>query len=210
MVQDMSDEDEGLEEYLEDPEDELEEDDLEESGDEVEFEDDDQPSESEPEPEVVVSKKNEKKRKRKSSIGPSTPAPVVSKKARSVMFAATDDVAPVKKAEVKVGASAKLKRKGGADEDESRDGKKARRGAEAVEVIEVVAEAAPTKREIKTPKKSALKKSEEALVVTVAPVATKGKKVPAQKAEKAAKGKSTDKKASAAVVEDKPFDFNAL
>lgn len=144
MIQDDDESSEGEIEF-EDAEDDLEDGDLEESGEEVVFDEDDVPSESEPEVEVVASKKLDRKRKRKSSLGPAAAAPVLSKKLKTVQFA--NDEPELKRVEVKVVASGKLKRKGGDDEDASRDGKKRRADEIEKAVVEAVV---PAKRELKS------------------------------------------------------------
>ena len=191
-----------------DVEDDLAEDDLEESGEEVEFDQDDVPSESEAEAELVMSKANDRKRKRKSSLGPATAPPTISKKVKTVAFA--KDGAEPKRAEVKVGASGKLKRKGGDDdEDVSRDGKKARREELERAAAEARVEAVPAaKREIKGAlKKSSLKSNG---VKESAPVVKSVKTKKAEKVEKptvVANGKKATVRSTEA---DKPFDFNAI
>ena len=191
-----------------DVEDDLAEDDLEESGEEVEFDQDDVPSESEAEAELVVSKANDRKRKRKSSLGPAAVPPTISKKVKTVAFA--KDGPEPKRAEVKVGASGKLKRKGGDDdEDVSRDGKKARREELERAAAEARVEVVPAaKREIKGAlKKSSLKSNG---VKEYAPVVKPVKTKKAEKVEKPAviaKGKKATAKSTEV---DQPFDFNAI
>lgn len=189
MVDDESD-DEGDDGEI-DPEDELEGD-LSESGEEVEFSQDPTPTPS-PEPE---SKSNEKKRKRRSSIGVPAAAPVViAKKPKRVAFN-KEEMGPVGRAEVSVGTSSKLKRKGPEDE-QVREGKKTKRVEEQAEIK--VVEPVKEKKEIKQ------KKTKKAAAVAPAPVAAPEPVVASGK-----KGKKT--KAAPVTTEegDKPFDFSAI
>lgn len=194
-----------------------------ESGDEIVFEDDEEPSEDEDEEEeeepapVVV---NDRKRKRKSSVGtPAVPlAGLIAKKSKTVSFASpeTDDVAAAlpKRAEVKVGTSGKLKRKGGAEdgEDTSRQGKKAKRAelerlaAEALS-NDVTPKSAKKERQVKplaVKDKSNVKSKATATKATV-PVVEKKTVKTVEKPNKAKKETKTTVSAA-----DKPFDFNSL
>ena len=210
MIQDDDESSEGELDF-EDAEDGLEDDeDLEESGEEVVFDEDDVPSESEPEVEVVASKKLDRKRKRKSSLGPATAAPVLSKKLKTVQFAS--DEPELKRAEVKVVASGKLKRKGGNDEDGSRDGKKVRRDEAEKAAVEA---ALPVKRELKSLlKKTTIGKANSGEAPSAKPVkAKKADKAPAAASvngKKSSTTSSTTTKAAKSTEADKPFDFNAL
>jgi Tfp pilus assembly major pilin PilA len=207
----IQDDDESSEGELDLDELELEDGDLEESGEEVIFDEDNAPSESEPEVEVVASKKLDRKRKRKSSLGPAT-TPVLSKKLKTVQFSNDEPEPEVKRVEVKVVASGKLKRKGGNDDDVSRDGKKVRRDEVGKAVAEAVEAVLPAKREIKgSLKKSAGKTNGVKEVEVVAVKPTKAKKADKASAAAPVNGKkSTTTKASKSTEADKPFDFNAL